>query len=72
MCYICTGISPLANIPTLAIGSRAAAALRGVCEPYQACGLVGFVIPVRAKKEHTIWCALFLVTRTGIEPMFSP
>ena len=34
--------------------------------------LGGFVIPVRAKKEHTIWCALFLVTRTGIEPMLQP
>ena len=31
-----TGISPLANIPTLAIGSQAAAALRGVCEPNSA------------------------------------
>ena len=25
--------------------------------------LGGFVIPVRAKKEHTIWCALFLVSQ---------
>ena len=63
-----------ANIRSLAAYEQARRALRGVCEPSDIRRRVRFLVrATRRKKKKQDICpaSLFLVTRTGIEPMFS-
>ena len=70
------GISPKANIRSLAAYELARRALRGECEPIfkTLCVLSGFLRGAHRqnKKDTREECPFVLVTRTGIEPMLQP